>query len=378
MSISIHFAGSRAVGYILGIPDVFQTDVRMIGYDFSEDVARIGWTDEFKLKFVGSLLSDRPKEVDFLSLRCAYASSYLPIAKKWPDTCQWSAEGDYFHKFIGEVMQTRRLTTTTLDISAQENDAPADALIMDTQGSEMDILKGGEEQVRYKTLIIYTEGMAVGMYEGQSHWWEVASHLAQRGFFMAKVEQHKVTPFAERMGWRGERFDWHNDTLYLKDLDYVVAHHADPGTDLRKLAFLALCNAYLEYSLAALRRSQDFPRDPAAPVLAYDRLLDDLLRTYDESFKTFTISYEDTHDVEIEQRRINYIKSGRGKDFVKMVNNFIHQRPVYLSILLRRYGLEWVANVIDHYTRADITLTLQLLGLDPNNIDLAVLDTLDA
>jgi len=377
MSISIHFAGSRAVGYILGIPDVFQTDVRMIGYDFSEDVAKIGWSDEFQLKFIGSLLSDRPKEVDFYSYRCEYASSYLPIAKKWPETSQASLEGDYFHKYIGEVMQTRRLKTSTLDISARENDAPVDALIMDTQGSEMDILKGGEEQIRSKTLAIYTEGMAVGMYEGQSLWWEVGAHLTQRGFFVARVKTERVTPFADRMGWRGERFDWHSDMLYLKEIDYVVEHHADPGTDLRKLAFLALCNAYLEYALAALRRAADFPRDPAAPLLTYERLLDDLLRTHDESFKTFMISYEDTHGVEIEQRRINYVKSGRGKDFVKMVKNFIHQRPVYLSILLRRHGLVWVADVVDFYTRGDIILTLRLLGLDPDDIDLAVLDTLD-
>ena len=61
MSFNIHFVGSRLHGYTFGIPDVFQNDITMVGYDLSESIAGSGWNNEFKLKFIGAILSDSVK-----------------------------------------------------------------------------------------------------------------------------------------------------------------------------------------------------------------------------------------------------------------------------------------------------------------------------
>jgi len=84
--------------------------------------------------------------------------------------------------FGPRVVGKTSVSCITLDEFADRHDVrQIDYLKLDTQGTELDIIRGGERIVRSK-LVIRTEVEFVEMYEGQDLFDEVARELSLAGF----------------------------------------------------------------------------------------------------------------------------------------------------------------------------------------------------
>lgn len=380
MTLHIHFAGSYASGFRFGVPEAFNPDLIFYGYDRDETVAREGWSpSDAQERFFGVLLSDAEKTVQFNKNVDVFTSSYLNTNRRWPDLYNAAPEndGDYLIAEAGATDAVLPLATTTLDLIAMRHDAPVDALIMDTQGAELDILKGGADQLRAKTLAVYSEIALGPLYENQPMFWDLAAWLHRAGFLAVGVYTQDWSPYRNRMGWRGKAFQWAGDAMFLKDIDHVLAHHADPARDLRKLAFLAICSGYLEYATEALRRAAALPARDEDVVQIYDRFLNAFAELQAASTAPYPIEGADIRGHDVEARRRRYVDSGRSKGLSKIARRLIANEPDALTLLLQRYGFHHVTPVVENATRRDVIVTMRSLGYDATQITGAVLDALE-
>ena len=83
-----------------------------------------------------------------------------------------------------ELNTTIEVTADTLDsYCATHKIGQIDILKMDTQGAELEILRGAQRMLEEQRIsIIYSEHIFVPLYEGQAEFYEVAAELARFGF----------------------------------------------------------------------------------------------------------------------------------------------------------------------------------------------------
>ena len=90
------------------------------------------------------------------------------------------------------IVETLTLDTVTLDEVVKreksENIPSPDFLSLDTQGSELEILKGGEFAIRNTVVAIATEVSFTQIYQGQPLFGEITDYLNEIGFNLASLE----------------------------------------------------------------------------------------------------------------------------------------------------------------------------------------------
>ncbi len=108
---------------------------KFILFEANESHSKILYKKNFK--FFCAILSDKEKKVDFFNNEDSTGDSYYK-------------ENTFQHKYL----KPKTLSTTTLDYLVQKNNLPKPHLIkIDTQGSEIDILKGARETIEDCKLI---------------------------------------------------------------------------------------------------------------------------------------------------------------------------------------------------------------------------------
>ncbi len=156
--------------------------------------------------------------------------------------------GDKFH-----VERQIHVETVTLDESLQTQGIEAvDFLKLDTQGSELDILRGADHVLRTHVLGVQTEVEFAPMYVGQPLFADIDMFLRDHGFLLFDLSRYRVRrpTLAREVPTRGQLLWGH--ALYLRAPDTL-----DENTQAR----LAVVAAILELPdlaagiLAALERS---------------------------------------------------------------------------------------------------------------------------
>jgi FkbM family methyltransferase len=102
----------------------------------------------------------------------------------------------FMHKAVHpnvDVVDTLELKTTTLD-AIFETDRRANLLVMDTQGSELEILKGATESLK-KIDYIVSEVSIKELYKGAPLLKDIQKYLALRGFTLVAAEINRT------VGW---------------------------------------------------------------------------------------------------------------------------------------------------------------------------------
>lgn len=202
-----------------------------------------------------------------------------------PDKKNW-----YFHFrktgrdiVFGEAMRTvsrPQVSVVTLDsLCARPHPrVPSpDFLSLDTQGTELDVLQGGERALR-RALAVVSEVSFHEVYKGQKLFGDVSRFLAQRGFSFVKFTKYILdcSPYRYPVGLRGEGFQTVTDALYLRDIASLrrIAPAAARALMLEKLAFFAVVYCQLEYALECLREAERAAPLPSARV--YQKFLREL------------------------------------------------------------------------------------------------------
>jgi hypothetical protein len=175
------------------------------------------------------------------------------------------------------VVDVRDVNICTLDYLmkattvSQEQLVP-DFLSLDTQGSELNILKGGEQTFHNHCVALATEVEFHPMYKNQPLFSHIFDFALRHGFhFVGFTYLQEISPHRLPLGARAKGVVAFGDALFFRDIDSVKAVAKSQNElylMLLKLAFIALNFGYLEFALQAVEAA-----DAAKP----DRQLRDRL-----------------------------------------------------------------------------------------------------
>lgn len=162
-----HKAGFKPVTWIEGNPDLIE--------DLSYNVSR------YKQNVIPALVSDSKKDLVLHIASNGQSSSYLPLgthSEEHPEVT-----------YVGDVPM---VSTTVDDLFAEGKIDRASFLNIDTQGTELDVLRGAEKYLA-GVQAVYTEVNADYLYVGCALFDEITPWLKERGFRLAA---HEWTRFA--------------------------------------------------------------------------------------------------------------------------------------------------------------------------------------
>ena len=95
----------------------------------------------------------------------------------------------YHHSDWWDEVEVRRIPARTLDdIAAGDSARPMDLLKVDVQGTELEVLRGGEKRVLPAVHAVVVETRFVEQYVGQARFSELESYLRGQGFTLFGLE----------------------------------------------------------------------------------------------------------------------------------------------------------------------------------------------
>ena len=163
---------------------------------------------------------------------------------------------DYSFNETSKITKVTSIQTTTLDLLKDENSDNffmPDFLSLDTQGSELDILKGSPICLE-NTLGVVIESEFIEFYENQPCFDEILSFMKSKGFefmrFTNIVEQNSYN-YPIELRSKGRLTD--GDALFLRSPEYLESSPRNNSLSYYKLAFIYISFDMLEPALECLK-----------------------------------------------------------------------------------------------------------------------------
>jgi FkbM family methyltransferase len=146
------------------------------------------------------------------------------------------------------VVAVTPVPTIPLDEAAsQYGFADATFLKLDTQGTELDILRSGAALVRGSLLGVHTESLFQPFYKGQSLFADVDSHLRQNGFSLFSLNRTSLRRSHYRESLYSKRVITWAHCLYLREPDTLLSRNRETlRKDLPRLLALALTFSHFD------------------------------------------------------------------------------------------------------------------------------------
>jgi len=129
-----------------------------------------------------------------------------------------SIRNQFFKSRTSKIVDEYDVATTTVDDIAQGLNINFDYIKLDTQGSEMDILLGAENN---RALFITTEVSMLQIYEGQKTFYDIVHYLNQKGYIIQEWSVSDYRPFDKK--YRGTSrikrcgIPLHGDIIFMPD-----------------------------------------------------------------------------------------------------------------------------------------------------------------
>lgn len=213
-------------------------------------------------------LSDQPGEAELHITALPNMSSFLrPDPKVFGRYRKKGADAKVVHS---EMVRVERL-----DSLAQADGFRPHVLKVDTQGSELMVLKGAEQSLQ-SVLLAEIEVSFFQRYVGQPVFADIEAWMQQRGFELIELHRlkryraanslgirHSLTGDAQRSG----RVTY-GDAIFLRNEDAIQAAAAsDGGTSLLRAALALIAYGKADHAAALLENGRQFlPADRAEPI----------------------------------------------------------------------------------------------------------------
>lgn len=284
--IVAHHVGARGFGVALNCPPRLAKDLVHVVYEAdakcAQDMIAENRNEAFHILPYCLGAQDQPGKL-FIT-KNPYASS---IFKPNPDYAKYYCElhlhgevdgvmlqGECYDVVYGNdfsVVETRDVVMRTLDGILEKGDAPPvllpDFLSLDTQGSELNILKGGERAFRDHCLALATEIEFHPMYQDQALFSDIFDFALRHGFhFVGFTYLQEISSNRLPIGARAKGFVAFGDALFLRSIDSarsVGKSKSETYLALMKLAFIALNFGYLEYAMQVVDAAEAIKPDKA-------------------------------------------------------------------------------------------------------------------
>jgi hypothetical protein len=174
------------------------------------------------------------------------------------------------------VVRETTVTSTTLDSFVdQHRDVVVDVLKVDSQGTELDILRGGS-RVLAGTLLVETEAEFCEMYTGQPLFYDVGQEMTAAGFELLYLNRV--------FGTRAEFAGHSRGQLIFADALWGMSEDRAHALDVdRKVKYVVLLLVYGHVDFAAALWAADARLRDAAPELGVyfrTRATDHLARSF--------------------------------------------------------------------------------------------------
>lgn len=384
-----HHVGGRSGSRAFPILHVFEPDVVSVLYEADRDcVAQI----ERRVSALPSeaivlpyCLSDRVGRRAFRIYKNQYLSSFYPLEPAWAERRRYQAQfgwdsdpgGAAVHRIVD--LETRTLDSVLRD----DHRVPSpDFLSLDTQGSELEILRGAGEALERTVVAVQAEVWFTPAYRDQCLFGDIASFLEPAGFALAALEPQAAAGAARDtpIGLRGDGRCQAAEALFLKEPSRLPDDR--PG-DLRllKLAFFCFLRNLFDETYEILRRLGPErlarARDTEAPGRRYVAFLADYARIMASYPAIHPVRYTDIlTDEAIDGRfsdapfrvaragvRERYFASTRREAFHRHAAALGDPADVGVERLARGCGLVFQADLLKRYRLEQAAKTRAWLGL---------------
>jgi FkbM family methyltransferase len=268
--LRVHHVGGRGGDRRFPRLDAFEADIINVLYDGDPDAVdgMADSTDKLTSRQVllSYCLGARPGRDKLGILRLSAGSSLLPVVPGFFET--FSALGSInFDMGAADFSVDREIEVeiTTLDHCVYDNAVPApDFLSINTQGTELDILRGGARTLKDHALAIQCEVTFFDLYRGQNGLDDLCRHLHGHGYWLCTLIPH--TPYvpsfnaddghliAPPIGFRRGGICLQAEAIFFKDPRRILADHARAHVDLAKAVYIAIVlgNYAMAYAYAAV------------------------------------------------------------------------------------------------------------------------------
>jgi FkbM family methyltransferase len=279
--IVAHHVGARGFGVAFNCPPRFAKDLVHIVYEADSACAREMFAQNKDPNFhiLPYCLGARDEIGTLFITKNPYASSNLePNTRYYDHYCEVVLHGEldgvpventrydviYGNDF--SVAETREVEIRAFESLLQKgkipDGLPPDVLSLDTQGSELAILRGAERSFSDHCLALATEIEFHPMYQNQPLFSDIFDFALAHGFHFAGFTYlQEISSQRRPVGARAKGFLAFGDAVFLRSIDSVT-ELGRPATEahlmLMKLAFIALNFGYLEYALQAFDAAQRY------------------------------------------------------------------------------------------------------------------------
>jgi FkbM family methyltransferase len=291
--IVAHHVGGRGFGVALNCPPNLAKHLVHVLYEADEICARemIKENKNENFHIFPYCLGEHNRPGKIFITKNAYASSnFEPSPAYAKYYCELHLDGevegvmlqnavyDVMYGNDNSVVDVRDVNIYTLDYIMKATAVPQelvpDFLSLDTQGSELNILKGGEQTFHNHCVAMATEVEFHPMYKIQPLFSDVFDFALRHGFhFVGFTYLQEISPHRLPLGARAKGVLAFGDALFFRDIDSVRAVAKSQNElylMLLKLAFIALNFGYLEFALQAVEAA-----DATKPDRQFrDRLLE--------------------------------------------------------------------------------------------------------
>ena len=249
--LTTHHVGGRAGTRTFPSLKYFEKDIISVLYEADESaISGIKKNTHHlpsKTIILPDCLSGHAGKRDFYIYSNRYFSSLYPLKAEQTRTYSFDRQfgWDTDPKALS-LAETLTLDTVTLDEvikrEKSKNIPSPDFLSLDTQGSELEILKGGKIAIQNTVVAIATEVSFTQIYERQPLFGEIAEYLNEIGFDLASLEIFNTESNSHRapVGLRGKGFTQSGEALFLRKLSFYDTIEEKITSQLKQ-AFIAFC-----------------------------------------------------------------------------------------------------------------------------------------
>lgn len=283
--IVAHHVGARGFGVALNCPAKLRKHLIHVVYEADEQSARqmIAENKDENFHILPYCLGRRSEPARLFICKNPYFSSNIePNSDYGRFYCEVHLDGPengvelkgecYDLDYGGDmsVVRVADVAIRTLDDILASGDAPKDCqpdfLSLDTQGSELSVLIGGERTFRKHCLALATEVEFHALYRNQPLFSEIFQFVHRRGFHFAGFTYlQEFSSYRLPVGARDKGFVGFGDALFLRRIESVremTRSDDECYLALFKLAFIALNFGYLEYAIQAADTAETLAPDP--------------------------------------------------------------------------------------------------------------------
>ena len=244
----LHHVGGRAGSIGFPIPENFEQDIINIIYDADEtcvkQIESIWQNKKFQTFVYPYCLLDKIGSTSFNLNYDPYTSSIYSFDQKYKDYYSPNDQKDVDYVF-GDSFRTMEmfdLNTTTLDeIVEKDNIIPPDFLSIDTQGSELNILKGARKCLEQNVLSLLVEVEFLPIYKNQPLFGDICEFLYKYGFLLSDLSYFRRYPCRGKEWFRGAGDIVDGEALFIKSPNTLQSKSdKEKALQLNKLAFISI------------------------------------------------------------------------------------------------------------------------------------------